>query len=136
MTKIEIIDELKKLTVEEQLEFIKAALPIVSEDFQQAKKLYTAQIESLIEVWKVLEALTVSLDRLGTYWNFHGKKAAKEALLEYFEPVLNNRIANARKLLVEFLENCDPNLPEKLEFMSENEEDIGYWNGPKAKTNS
>ena len=135
MTKIEIIDELKKLTVEEQLEFIKAALPIVSEDIQQAKKLYPVQIESLIEVWKVLEALTVSLDRLGTYWNVRGEEAAKEAIHEYFEPVLNNRIANAHKLLVEFLENCDPSLSEKLELMAENEDDIGYWNGPKDQNN-
>ena len=39
-----------------------------------------AEAESLIEIWKVLENLTVSLDRLGEYERLHGEEAAKNAL--------------------------------------------------------
>lgn len=88
------------------------------------------EVDKLIEVWKVLEALTVSLDRMGTYWLFHGEEAAKEALHQYIGPAMNERIASARYLMVGILESHDPDVMERLEALAENENDIGYWEGP------
>jgi hypothetical protein len=88
--------------------------------------------EKLIEVWKVLEALTVSMDRIGTYWLAHGEEAAKQALHEYMNPAVNKRIAIARHLITGVLEARDPKMRRRLEEIAGNESDIPYWDGPDS----
>ena len=46
----------------------------------------TIRQEDLVEIWKTLELLTVSLKRLGWYEVDHGKSAAVQALDEFFGP--------------------------------------------------
>jgi hypothetical protein len=86
--------------------------------------------EKLVEVWKVLEVLTVSLDRLGMYQVFNGEEAAKEALHRFIGPAISEKIADARYLMVSILESRDPKIGDRLEEMAENEQEMGYWNGP------
>ncbi len=85
----------------------------------------------LIEVWKILEMLTVSIDRLGSFEIFHGEEAAKNALHDFIGAEVSERIAIARRIISSALRASDPSVGYKLEIMAENEEDIGYWNGPK-----
>ena len=40
--------------------------------------------DTYIEVWSVLEALTVSFDRIGSYWQIHGEEAGKQALIRVY----------------------------------------------------
>ncbi len=87
-------------------------------------------LEQLIEVWKVLEILTVSWDRMGSYWLAHDEDAAKDALHEFMNPTLFERISHARSLVVSMLEYHAPVILDYLEKMSENESEMGYWNGP------
>lgn len=87
-------------------------------------------IEQLIPIWKVLENLTVSLDRLGEYERIHGQEAARAALQAYINPALFQKIAQARHILVSLLEKHDPNLMDYLERLADNETTIGYWDGP------
>lgn len=91
----------------------------------------TVDSETLIEVWKVLEMLTVSLDRLGEYERDCGQEAAKNALDKFIGGLTFDRIAHARSLMVSILEQCDPTIRERLEMMAEHEDEIGYWNGPE-----
>jgi hypothetical protein len=42
-----------------------------------------ADMQKLLEVWKVLETLTVSSRRMGEFWLAYGEEAAKDALHEY-----------------------------------------------------
>jgi hypothetical protein len=86
-------------------------------------------IDKLIEIWKVLEALTVSMDRLGHYELNFGTEAAKEALHQYFGIENNRRIAHARRMMVEILEGLDPDMADKLDELAEDEGLIGYWDG-------
>ena len=88
----------------------------------------SVDLETLIDVWRVLETLTVSLDRIGSYEVFHGEAAAKEELHRYIGPKLFRRIANARHKLVIMMEQCEPSIAERLERLAETE--IEYWNGP------
>ncbi len=90
-------------------------------------------LEQLIEVWKVLEILTVSWDRMGSYWLAHDEDAAKDALHEFMNPTRFERISHARSLVVAMLEDHDPVILDYLEKMSENESEMGYWNGPLHK---
>ena len=86
-------------------------------------------IDDLIEVWKVLENLTVSLDRLGSFESFHGEAAAKDALYHYIGPELFDQISTARHILVTSFERLDPAMIDRLAAISDNE--INYWDGPK-----
>lgn len=88
-----------------------------------------AEVEALLEVWKVLEALTVSGRRIGQYENLYGETAGKQAISDYMGASLFQRIAKARSIIASILERADPTLSDKLETMAENEEDIGYWQG-------
>jgi hypothetical protein len=88
--------------------------------------------EKLIEVWKVLEALTVSMDRMGHYWLWQGEEAAKQALHQYMDPALFNRIAQARYLITAVLEARNPRMRRRLDELAEKEDDIPYWNGPQT----
>ena len=87
----------------------------------------------LVEVWKVLEVLTVSLDRMGSYWLAHDEDAAKDALHNFMGATLFEKISHARGLVVSMLDNHDPAIIHALEEMSENESKMGYWNGPSQK---
>lgn len=89
------------------------------------------QFKKLIEVWKTLEVLTVSVQRIGRFHASRGEEKGKQALLEFFEPSIFQRIATSRHIMVDILEHIDPDIYNKLEEMSENEADIGYWNGLK-----
>jgi hypothetical protein len=89
------------------------------------------QIIQLIEVWKTLNTLTVSLDRIGTFQAFHGEQKGKEALSEYFEPKLVRRIAASRRMVTSILESADATLLEKMGDMADDEEAMGYWDGLK-----
>jgi hypothetical protein len=91
----------------------------------------TVESETLIEVWKVLEVLTVSLDRIGEYWLLCGEQSAKDALAAFMGPAMNEQIATARALIVSTLERCDPTLRDRLELLAEHETELGYWSGPE-----
>lgn len=88
--------------------------------------------EDLIAVWKVLETLTVSLDRMGHFWLVRGEDAAKEALHKFMRPVMFDTIAQARQTLVTMLEGCDPTILEQLELLSADEREMGYWQGSEV----
>ena len=90
-------------------------------------------LEQLIEVWKTLEVLTVSLDRMGSYWLAHDEDAAKTALHQFMDATLFEKISHARSLVVSMLEDHAPAIIHNLEKISENESEMGYWNGPLHK---
>jgi hypothetical protein len=90
----------------------------------------TKELNECIEVWKVLEILTVSLDRLGTYWRTHGEEEGKQALHLFFTPELPRGISLARTSIISVMERHEANIREHLEILAENEADMGYWNGP------
>lgn len=89
-----------------------------------------SELEKLLAVWKVLETLAVSLDRMGIFWHFHSEEQAKAALLEYMNPALVQRIAHARRLTIEVMQEHDPAIYDRLEALSEQDNGIGYWDGP------
>jgi hypothetical protein len=91
-----------------------------------------SQQEKLIEVWKLLEALAVSMDRMGHYWRIHGEEVAKEAIHDYMGPAMSVRIAHARSLLLDILGTDNPDIGNRLERIAEDEDEIGYWQGPNA----
>lgn len=86
-------------------------------------------VSQLIEVWKVLEALTVSLDRIGAYWRIRGEIPAQEALNAYLNPDMFKRIAGARSIISTMIENIDPALGKELDRLAEDGTSIGYWQG-------
>jgi hypothetical protein len=94
------------------------------------KKICSVETADLIEVWKVLEALTVSLDRMGYYWLKEGEEAAQQELHKYLNPKMFRRISKARSTIDAMLLACDPSNYEYLERLAQNEDDIGYWQGP------
>lgn len=96
--------------------------------FQNNERTCTVPLETLIDVWQVLENLTVSIDRIGSYQLLHGDAAAKEALQDYVNPTLCNLIVNARHELVIMMEKCDPRILHSLEEIAETQ--IQYWDGP------
>ncbi|MFC6617922.1 hypothetical protein [Deinococcus radiophilus] len=90
----------------------------------------TLDTAELLEVWKVLENLTVSLDRLGLYQLRYGEAGAMHELHRHLSPELVRRIAHARRLTVDALTRDDPDMLERLEQLAEDEAAIGYWTGP------
>src|SRR5262245_4640487 len=94
---------------------------------------HNTDLDSLVEIWKVLEILTVSLDRMGHFWLEHGEDAAKEALHQYMEHTMSEKITQARSLIISVMENYDPAIMDRLEELADNEAEMGYWDGPKNK---
>ena len=92
--------------------------------------------ERLIEVWKLLECLRVSLDKIATHSHFHGAAAAQKALDEHMSPAMYRRIADAWSVVGEILEQRDPSMAERLETIAENDEGVGYWRPPKESADS
>lgn len=90
------------------------------------------EIDKLIEVWKVLEVLTVSLDRLGTYERIHGREASERALSDFMRPPLFQQIAHARSLITSMLEEYDDTMYDKLDEIADKDCEPKYWNGPKT----
>lgn len=86
-------------------------------------------LRDALDIWSVLEALTVSLDKLGSYQAQHGAEAGSRALNRYFQPKLFRRIANARRKIAEAFIEADSRWDEKLDQLAENEAEIGYWQG-------
>ncbi len=86
-----------------------------------------AKTMDLVYIWTVLESLTVSFDRIGAFEAIHGHELGKEALSQYIEPVLNERIAEARARMVSILETSNPAWADELERLSDDETTIGYW---------
>lgn len=91
-------------------------------------------IEKLIEVWKVLEALTVSMDRMGSYWIGHSEQAKLtfDALSEYLSPDMIGRIADARSSIMDVLASEARNEIDRIEKLAEDEAAIGYWQYPAS----
>jgi hypothetical protein len=87
--------------------------------------------QNLIEVWKVLEMLTVSIDRIGHFQSVKGDAAGNDALLAFIGPDVARMIAQARRLAVNVLEKHIPTIHEELENLVENEVEMKYWNGPQ-----
>jgi hypothetical protein len=114
-------------------EFIKAHDKEVEEHRKRLRQLdILSEDDKLLEIWKVLEALTVSLNRIGWYWHFHGEEAAKDALHRYLDTDMWNKIADARYLTVWLLEAHNRSIETRLEEMSASGKEIKYWNGPLA----
>jgi hypothetical protein len=93
-----------------------------------------AHTEYLLDIWRVLEALTVSLDRIGMYEAFHGTEAGQRALHAYLKPPLFDRIAQARDKIVEILVSQDPGWKVELEYQSQDANTIGYWQGERNES--
>lgn len=66
------------------------------------KKIELAQ-EDVIKIWKLLENLRVSLDRIGAI-NSQGRDKMLQALDEYFTPVLYNEIRSCSLPLTKLLD--------------------------------
>jgi len=96
---------------------------------------FNMEKEKLIQIWKALESLVVSLDRIGSYEIDNGKEAALLELDKYFCPDNCNKFSNARMLINEIIESKFPGTDIELENMAEDENEIGYWQYPK-KNNS
>ena len=95
-------------------------------------ELHQTNLNRLIEIWKVLEILTVSLDRMGEFWRVYGEDAAKEALHQYMGPAMFRNIAQARDLILTIIETYDPSMLDQLEEMANNETAMAYWGGPNT----
>lgn len=91
----------------------------------------SVEVNALIEIWKVLEVLTVSLDRIGEYEVAHGEDHARAALTNYMGPAMYERIAQARARMLSLLQGCSPSMMDHLEEMAEDEAELGYWRGPE-----
>ncbi len=83
--------------------------------------------EKLIKTWKILEALTVSLDRIGSLESDHGREAVMLALYEYFSAETYRDIAVARRYIASILVSEDPAIESTLEEMSDCGSEINYW---------
>lgn len=59
------------------------------------------ETEDLIKVWKILENLRVSLDKIGSVGSFQGKDKMHIAMDEYFTPLVYREIADAWYVLSE-----------------------------------
>ena len=94
------------------------------------------ETEKLIEVWKVLHVLTISMRRIGEYWLEHGEEAAKEAMHQFMGPPIANQLSEARHIISTFLEDHDPTISARLDVMAEDEAAMGYWDGPKSGVGS
>ena len=86
----------------------------------------------LLNIWTVLEALTVSFDRIGAYQALRDPDGGPAALAAFIEPKLVQRIAAARAQVAALLRSADPEVTELLEHLAENEDAIGYWQGQGA----
>lgn len=82
--------------------------------------------ERLLDIWKVLEALVVSLDRMGSDEAIKGIDSAT-ALKAYFNPKLFRRLAHARTQVRTLLVEHDPGIGSRLDRFADDE--IGYWRG-------
>ena len=82
----------------------------------------------LIHIWQVLEALTVSLDRIGMYAALHGDAAAQAELFRWIGPGPLDDIAAARGRLTRLLLAHDPYMDSYLEYLAETA--ISYWEAP------
>jgi hypothetical protein len=94
---------------------------------------YAAQseLESLVEIWKVLEMLTVSLDRLGMHEALYGAEQGQAAMRAFLkQPELFTRISTARSAAQVLLIAQDPSLEQKLQDWSDDEAMMGYWQSP------
>ena len=80
-------------------------------------------------IWSILEALTVSLDKIGSYEAYRGTEAGMTALHAYFTPELFHRIAYARRTMVDSMIAADPGWDEELERLTDDRVTIGYWQG-------
>lgn len=85
--------------------------------------------DRLIEVWKVLETLTVSLARIGSYSTEHGRDAAIQALYAYAEDGLAPEVSKARTILLEELLKSDATIEGRLEEIVESSS-LRYWRPP------
>ena len=83
----------------------------------------------LLNIWTVLEALTVSFDRIGAYQALRNPEGGPAALAAFIEPKLVQRIADARTQVIALLHSADPEVHELLEHLAEDEDAIGYWQG-------
>lgn len=83
----------------------------------------------LLTVWTVLEALTVSFDRIGAYQSMRNPNGGPAALHAFIEPNLVGRIATARSIVVDLLEAADPHMRDLLDRLAADEDAIGYWQG-------
>jgi hypothetical protein len=91
--------------------------------------------ERLTEVWKILEVLTVSLDRIGTYEALHGTERGQAAFAKFMlNPAMFQRITTARTYVQQLLLAQDPALEEQLEAWSDDEVMLGYWQAPPSAT--
>src|SRR4051812_17267390 len=91
------------------------------------------ETEKLVEIWRVLVALSVSMDRLGAYNLVCGEEAAKDAVHQFFGAEMFQRISKARGAITTLLIERDPTIEERLEAIGDNEMEMGYWNGPKTR---
>lgn len=83
----------------------------------------------LLNVWTVLQTLTVSFDRIGSYAAIRDEFRARDALWAFIEPRLFERIATARGQLAAILEEADAEAHELLEHLADDEDAMGYWRG-------
>jgi hypothetical protein len=86
---------------------------------------------NLIAIWNVLNILTVSFDRLGSYELTHGESAAKDALHLFLQPALVGDIAHARFILARVLDEQAPALSVYLEETPDDQLGLRYWDGPQ-----
>jgi hypothetical protein len=86
--------------------------------------------EKLIEVWKALESIVVSLDRIGSYEADRGQDAAKDALYEYFHSGIFRNVATARTNVVNLIEAFDAGAKDRLEALAEDGVSVHCWQPP------
>lgn len=86
--------------------------------------------DKLVEIWKVLESLTVSLDRIGSYESRVGRDPARDALYDFFRSGLFKQVSAARTTAVDLIEAADPSAAAKLDALAEDGVSVRYWNPP------
>lgn len=88
---------------------------------------YTMTEAQALEVWRVLEAFTQSMRRLGQCEITLGSEIADRETLKYVGPNLFQELETARTIMLGVLLNQNPVIREHLENLSDDEEYMRYW---------
>lgn len=90
-------------------------------------KIDSSDMEDLVETWKVLNGLTVSMRRIGQLWITQNQEVAAKALQEYMNPYMFEQIAASRRRIYDLLNKYDTNTKEKLDSLPEEELEKLMW---------
>lgn len=86
---------------------------------------YALDLGFLLDVWKIIDAMVVSLDRIGSCAVHNGPEQGLKALDGYFSSDIFRRLTKLRTELLERMMQLNPNIESDLEHLAEMED--RYW---------